>query len=116
MPGNMFQDVVSSAESTHRRWYTLPLSFAIHTAILAALLVAPLVATDILPMPRAVLEYTMPTVIPVVEPPPIRRVQPSDVSAPQPTSVTPVVAPDTIGRETALITEPHPLETNEIEG
>lgn len=116
MPGNMFQDVVSPAASIHRRWYTLPLSFAIHTAILAALLVAPLIATDILPLPRAVLAYTMPTVIPVVEPPPVRRAQPSDVSSARPTAVAPVVPPDTIGRETAIVVEPHPLETKTIEG
>ena len=117
MPGIMFQNVVSPAASAHRRWYTLPLSFAIHTAILAVLLVAPLVATDVLPMPRAVLEYTMPTVIPVVAPPPVQRVRQSAGSTSvRPTIGTPVVAPDTIALEDGIITEPHPVATDTIEG
>ena len=53
MPGIMFQDVVSSRIRSHRKWYTLPLSFVVHTFVLAVLIVVPLIATDLLPRPRA---------------------------------------------------------------
>jgi protein TonB len=116
MPGTMFQDVVSPQGSANRRWYTLPLSFAIHTAVLAVLVVVPLIATDALPLPRTALEYTMPTVMPVVEPPPIRRAVPNDTPSVAPsTQGVPLVAADRIGQETGLITEPHRVEMGSID-
>jgi protein TonB len=58
----------------------------------------------------------MPTVIPVVEPPPIRRAVPNDMAsvAPSPRAV-PLVAAETIGQETGLITEPRRVETGTID-
>lgn len=116
MPGAMFQDVVSPRTSSTRRWYTVPLSFAIHTGILAIVIVVPLVATDAVPMPRSVLEYTMPTVIPVVEPPPVPRVRHRQATTPTPsTTGAPLVAPEAIGREAGLIIDPGPVDTDTIE-
>ena len=55
MPGIMFQDVVSLRTRSHRKWYTLPLSFLVHTAVLAVLVAVPLIATDI-PRPRDIID------------------------------------------------------------
>jgi protein TonB len=76
----------------------------------------PLTATDALPVPRTVLEYTMPTVMPVVEPPPVRRAARSQTSSPAPSATAaPVVPPDAIGREAGIIVDPGPVDTDTIE-
>ena len=49
MPRIMFQDVVCSRARSNGKWYTLPLSCLVHTAVLAILIVVPLIATDTLP-------------------------------------------------------------------
>jgi hypothetical protein len=64
MPPHMFQDLVSSRAKTSRKWYTLPLSFVVHTSLLAVLVVVPLMATDVLPTPRSVLEFVVVPAIP----------------------------------------------------
>ena len=78
MPGLMFQDVVCSRARSNSKWYTVPLSFVVHTLLLAVIIVAPLIATtDLLPKPRAIMEFVTPHV-PVVPtaPPAARRVAP----------------------------------------
>ena len=101
MPGIMFQDVVSSRSRSNRKWYTLPLSFLVHTVVLAVLVVVPLIATDLLPRPRAMLQFVTPFVPVVPSPPPILRAAPP--SAAQRTAGAPVVAPATIGVESGVI-------------
>ena len=83
MPGLMFQDVVCSHARDNSKWYTVPLSFVVHTLLLAVLIVAPLIATDMLPKPRAIMEFVTPYV-PVVPtaPPPARRGAPSSSCPP----------------------------------
>ncbi len=44
MAGIMFEDVVSPRARSNRKWYTLPLSFLVHTSMLALLIVVPLIA------------------------------------------------------------------------
>ena len=75
MPGIMFQDVVCSARTSNRQWYTVPLSFLVHTFILAVLIVAPLIATDSLPRPRALMQFVTPFVPVVPSPPPARALR-----------------------------------------
>src|SRR4029450_5908861 len=97
MPGLMFQDVVCPRAGDNSNWYTVPLSFVVHTLVLAVIIVAPLIATtDLLPKPRAIMEFVTPYV-PVVPtaPSPTRRVTPS--SSASATSGAPVVAPATLG-------------------
>ena len=115
MPGLMFQDVVCSRAKSTSRWYTVPLSFLVHTFILAALIVAPLIATDLLPKPRALMQFVTPYV-PVVPaaPPPARRVAPTATSPAAPG--VPVVAPDAIGVESGVVFEPENVATTGIEG
>lgn len=113
MPGIMFQDVVSPRSRSNRKWYTLPLSFVIHTGVLAVLVVVPLVATDLLPRPRAMLQFVTPFVPVIPSPPLTRRAAPS-LSA-QSTGGTPFVAPTTIGAESGVIFEPGDVATGGIE-
>ena len=115
MPGLMFQDVVCSRAKSNSRWYTVPLSFLVHTVVLAVLIVAPLIATDLLPKPRAIMQFVTPYV-PVVPtaPPPARREAPTTTSAVAPG--IPVVAPDTIGVETGVVFEPDNVATTGIDG
>jgi TonB family protein len=113
MPRIMFQDVVSSRIRSNRNWYTLPLSFVVHTFALAALIVVPLIATDLLPRPRAMLQFVTPFV-PVVPSPPPMRPAASSLAARSKRGV-PVVAPATIGAEPGVIFEPGDVATGGIE-
>ena len=114
MAGIMFQDVVSPRARSHRKWYTLPLSFLVHTFILAVLIVVPLIATNTLPRPRALLQFVTPFVPVIPSPPPTRPAPPS--AATQPTAGAPVVAPASIGVESGVIFEPGDIATDGIEG
>ena len=52
MPRDLFGDVVSpSIKIGSKKWYTVPLSFLIHTVIVAAIVIVPLMAADVLPTP-----------------------------------------------------------------
>jgi protein TonB len=112
MPGIMFQDVVCPRARSNRKWYTLPLSFFVHTIVLAVLIAVPLMATDV-PRPRALLQFVTPFVPVVPSPPPVRRAVPSPTI--QATAGTPVVAPTTIGVEPGVIFEPGDVATGGIE-
>jgi protein TonB len=112
----MFQDVVSPHGRNHGGWYTLPLSFVVHTAIIAVLVVVPLIATDVLPMPRTALEYInndFTPAVPTPPPPAQRRVAAS--SATPAASVVPVVSPEGIGAETGVIVDPGAIATRGID-
>ena len=113
MPGIMFQDVVSPRSRSNRKWYTLPLSFVVHTVVLAVLIVVPLIATDLLPRPRAMLQFVTPFVPVVPSPPPILRAAPRRPR--RSTAAAPVVAPATIGVEPGVIFEPGDVATGGIE-
>jgi protein TonB len=113
MPGIMFQDVVCSRERSHRKWYTLPLSFLVHTSIVAVLVVVPLIATDVLPKPRTGMEFVTPYVPAVPTAPPARPAVPSPVARGD--AGAPVVAPDTIGVESGMVFEPGEIQTSGIE-
>lgn len=113
MPGIMFQDVVSPRAPSNRKWYTLPLSFLVHTSVLAILIVVPLIATDALPRPRAMMQFVTPFV-PVVPPaPPIRRIAPPQAA--RGAAGAPVVAPDTIGVEPGVIFQPDDVDTTGVD-
>jgi TonB family protein len=86
----------------------------VHTVILAVLIAVPLIATsDLLPAPRAVLEFVPPFVPVVPSPPPILRA--ASGPAVQSTGGTPVVAPTTIGVESGVIFLPGDVATGGIE-
>ncbi|CAN5694122.1 hypothetical protein BH18ACI5_BH18ACI5_28210 [soil metagenome] len=69
MARGLFDDVAHpSVRVGSRAWYVLPLSILAHAAIGAAVIVVPLVATDILPRPASVMTLLVST---PHEPPPI---------------------------------------------
>jgi hypothetical protein len=52
----MFGDVVDpSIKVGSKKWYTVPLSIAVHVFVFAAIIIIPLVATDVLPTPPSIL-------------------------------------------------------------
>jgi protein TonB len=103
MPKSMFQIFLCEPAQSTRKWYTLPLSLIAHVVLLAALIVAPLVATDVLPTPRSMLAF-MTTALP---PPPasLSRQSPQVVRRLQDhinTTVAPLDAPTGIGPESGI--------------
>ncbi|RPI57509.1 MAG: energy transducer TonB [Acidobacteria bacterium] len=117
MPGTMFQDLVSSRARPHRSWYTLPLSFLVHIAAIAILIVVPLVATDVLPVPRVPLHFMADRVTPVIPtaPPVLPRRTAVPPAAPA-AAGAPLVAPDTIGVESGVIFQQGAIETQTLDG
>ena len=95
MPRDMFGDIVDpSVKVGTRAWYTVPLSIVVHTAVLGAVVIIPLLAADILPTPPSMMAF-------VAAPPP------QVAQAPQPKvdvnpSAAPVEAPSDIKPETGL--------------
>ena len=113
MPGLMFQDVVCSRGRSNRKWYTLPLSFLVHTSILAVLIVVPLIAVDVVPNPRRVMEFATLFVPAVPAPPPVPRAPAATVAHSD--LGPPLVAPDTIGVESGVVLQPGDVETTGID-
>ena len=99
MPRDLFGDVTDpSIKLGTRKWYSVPLSFIVHTFAIVALVIAPLMATGALPSPSA-RTFFMPIEPPSLpQPPPIRR-----AATPPPQNVArdaaPLVAPDSIAPE-----------------
>jgi len=105
MPRDLFSDVVRpSVHLRSRKSSAVPLAAVLHLAALLALVIAPLIATDILPMPHRTLEY-VPIAAAAMPPPPpgprapaTRRADPLSSSA----SAAPLEAPDRIGEDVAV--------------
>ena len=52
MPRDMFGDIVEpSIKVGSKKWYTVPLSILVHTVIIGAVVIIPLMAADVLPTP-----------------------------------------------------------------
>ena len=84
MPKDIFEDVVRpSIRLGSGAWYTVPVSVVAHAAIAAALVVVPLMATDVLPTPLKVREILITSPPPPTPPPP-----PAARPATQPTTRT----------------------------
>jgi periplasmic protein TonB len=104
----LFRQVSDPEPSTRGgRVSALPVSMAVHVAVLLALVVIPLLASDVLPMVRsAEIEWT-PIVLPTV--PPALPTALARRSAPQPVpDGPPLVVPNGIGRERMLVTTAAP--------
>src|SRR5262245_21315664 len=98
----MFGDVVeSSIKVGSQKWYTVPLSVAAHVFIFAAIIIIPLMATDVLPTPPSMMAFVAaaPPPPPPPPPPPAPAVaQPEVVPVSNPTA-GPVEAPREIKPE-----------------
>jgi protein TonB len=108
MPRDLFDDVVHPAAGLgSRRWYTLPLSLIFHTALLAALVIVPLMAADVLPSPsRMMADLVMTPVAPTPPQPPPARAMSRPAAMTSNAAAAPVEAPSGIARETGLVVEP----------
>ena len=71
------------------RVYTLVLSIVVHLAVIGAVIVVPLVATDVLPEPRRAVEFIEVRPIEIQPPPP----PPQPRTQPQPSQISPSAAP-----------------------
>ena len=72
MAREMFGDVVKPSISVgSKQWYTLPLSILAHVVIIGALIVIPLMATDILPTPPSMMAFVAAPPPPPPPPPPL---------------------------------------------
>ena len=70
MPRDLFGDVTRPSISIgNRKWYTVPVSLLSHFAVVAAVVVVPLFAMDVLPSPFETIESFI-LIDPVVPPPP----------------------------------------------
>ena len=78
MPRDMFGDIVEpSIKVGSQKWYTVPLSIIVHTAIIGAVVIIPLMAADVLPTPPSMMAF-------VAAPPPPPRPRPHPRRRPQP--------------------------------
>src|SRR3954470_2263424 len=83
----MFGDVVDpSIKVGSQKWYTVPLSIAAHVFIFGAIIIIPLMATDVLPTPPSMMAFVASAPPPPPPPPP-----PPAPAGAQP-KVTPVVS------------------------
>ncbi|MCY4598488.1 MAG: energy transducer TonB [Acidobacteria bacterium] len=51
-----------------RKWYTVPLSIVAHVVVFGAVVVVPLIATDVLPTPATMMSFMLPAPPPVYPP------------------------------------------------
>jgi protein TonB len=102
----MFGDVVEpSIKVGSQKWYTVPLSIFVHVAVFAAIVIIPLMATDVLPSPPQMMAFVAAAPPPPPPPPP-----PPTPVAPQPKvepvhinpNAAPVEAPKEIKPEVAV--------------
>ncbi len=104
----MFGDVVDpSIKVGTKKWYTIPLSILTHTIGLGALIVVPLLATDILPTPQSVMAFVA---APPPPPPPANAPPPPPVEV----NVNPQAAPIEAPRE--IKPEPPPVMRTVVGG
>ncbi len=111
MPRDLFGDVTRPSISIgNRKWYTVPVSLLSHSAIVFAVVVVPLLATDALPKPWQKIETVYIPLVPTPPPPPpLRPVDPKPVINP---NAAPIVAPDSITPEKPPDFDPTFQETN----
>ena len=96
MPHEMFDDIVNpSVKVGTRKWYTLPLSIGNHVFVLGSIVAAPLLATNVLPLPDSVVIF-----VPDPPPPPPTQLQPPE------THVRPDVTPVDLNPDAAPLEEP----------
>jgi protein TonB len=98
VPRDIFGEVVDPTPSLgSRSRYAVPLSMAAHAAVAAAVIIVPLMATDGMPDPRAVIgAFTAPAALPAAPPPAHSASTPTASSSSQ---AAPSDAPDSINTE-----------------
>ena len=99
MPRDLFGAVTSTPPSLgNRKWYTVPLSLAAHIALIVPVVLVPLLATDVLPLPREYDVFVSPPPTPPPPPPPLPPNREKTAPAAN-ADAAPVAIPDSITRE-----------------
>ena len=94
MASQMFGEISNpSYRLGTRKWYTVPVSILAHAAVLTAVLIAPLMAADVLPAPPTMLAFVTAPPPPTPPPPPPPPARPAEPAPPPIIEVTPNVAP-----------------------
>src|SRR5712691_8601191 len=107
VPRDMFGDIVEpSIKVGSQKWYTVPVSIIVHTAIIGAVVIIPLMAADVLPVPPTMLAFAA---APPPPPPPPPPAPPAAAAIPKPVmdvnpAAAPVEAPREIKPETGIET------------
>ena len=115
MPRDLFGDVTDpSIKLGSRKWYSVPLSFLVHTLAIGVLIVTPLLATGALPMPDTGLAIVHIEPPPMPDPPPVRPVTPPPARRAISPDAAPVLAPEEIAREPELDPGFESATTNEV--
>src|SRR5436190_1967186 len=102
----MFGDVVDpSIKVGSQKWYTVPLSIIVHTVIIGAVVIIPLMAADVLPTPPSMMAFVASA--PPPPPPPPPAPPPPAAAAPKPQmdvnpAAAPIEAPHEIKPETGI--------------
>ena len=107
MAGQLFSEIANpTIRVGTRKWYTVPLSMGAHIAVIAAVVIVPLMALDALPTPASMMAFVAAPPPPPTPPPPP---PPPAAAAPAPPPVVevnpnaaPIVAPEEIMPETGF--------------
>src|SRR6478752_6161602 len=99
----MFGDVVNpSIKVGSRSWYTVPLSILVHTVVIGAVVIIPLMAADVLPTPPSMMAFVAAAPPPPPPPPPPQAPQAPPPKVEVNPNAAPVEAPKEIKPETGL--------------
>jgi protein TonB len=99
MPRDLFGDVTDpSVRVGSRKWYTVPLSLAVHSLVVLVIIIVPLLAAGTLPLPRSAVMFVPIIERPLPPPPEVRRSE-SDTPPPTNRDAAPLEAPSTIEKE-----------------
>ena len=99
MPRDLFGDVTRPSISVgNRKWYTLPVSLLSHSAIVIAVVVVPLLATDALPKPWLKMETPIIQLVPPSPPRP-PKLRPVDPRPMVNRDAAPIAAPEGVTPE-----------------
>ena len=98
MPRDLFGDVTDPSVTVgSRKWYTVPVSLALHTVAVLFVFIVPLMATGALPVPHDAVIFVPVALAPLPALPPVHRLDaPKSVVN---NHAAPIETPDTIAKE-----------------
>ena len=104
MPRDLFNDVVDpQIRVGGQKWYTVPLSMIVHTVVLAAIIIIPLMAMDAMPeVPSMMAFVAAPPPPPPPPPPPAAAAQPVKPLVQANPNAAPIEAPKEIRKESGI--------------
>ncbi len=100
MPRDLFGDVTDpSIKIGNRKWYTVPLSLAAHVAVIVPLVLVPLLAADVIPLPHDTGVFVAAPALPREPPPPPPAKVPTNIKPQSNRDAAPIEAPSEIKPE-----------------